>query len=286
MSVQTRSQSQTQIEQEFKIYICNGNSRGAKQILKNHPTIIISVNEEAFHMACFNGHLHIAQWVYELKPTLDISAKNEYAFKVACANGHLQVAQWLYRVKPTLDISAYNENAFRIACENGHLDVVQWLYQIKPSIDISADNEFAFRYACEKGHLKVAQWLYQIKPTLDILASNEAAFRWACAYGHLAVAQWIQSLNPNKYVILHVENNKINYRIIKTFNKSNTVLYKDQVDNCPICSETVCDIQTSCKHTFCESCIQTWFNSNQGQTCPYCRNCLSNTIFQPIMKHP
>ena len=217
---------------------------------------------------------------------MDISTYNEHAFRVACENGHLVVAQWLYDLKPTLDISAQNEYAFKMACYSGHLDVAQWLYYIKPTLNISADNENAFRYTCHNGHLQVAQWLYQSKPTLDISAYKEEAFRFACAYGHLQVAQWIQSLNPNKYVILHVENKKIKYRIIQTLNKINTIVYMDQLDNCPICSESVCDIQTSCKHTFCESCIQTWFNSNQGQTCPYCRNCLSNTVFQPIMKHP
>ena len=228
MSVQIRSQSQTQIvnddkfKGEFIICICNGNLRGAKQILKNHHTIISVNNEDIFRYACYKGHLHIAQWLYEIKPTLDISAEDDWAFKIACYNGYLQLAQWLYQIKLTLNISANTEEAFRLACLDGHLDV----------------------------------------------------------------AQWIQSLNLNKYIILHVENKKIKYRIIQTLNKSNTVLYKDQVDNCPICSETVCDIQTSCNHTFCESCIQTWFNSNQGQTCPYCRTCLSNTIFQPIMKHP
>ena len=74
------------------------------------------------------------------------------------------------------------------------------------------------------------------------------------------------------------------YNIIQTLNKSNTILYKEQLDICPICCETVCNLQTSCNHTFCESCIQTWFNSNY-KTCPYCRNCLSNTVFQPIATH-
>ena len=175
---------------------------------------------------------------------------------------------------------------FMIKINSGKLTDAQRILKNHPDINISTNNEYAFRTACENGHLQVAQWLYQSKPTLDISAYKEEAFRFACAYGHLQVAQWIQSLNPNKYVILHVENKKIKYRIIQTLNKINTIVYMDQLDNCPICSESVCDIQTSCKHTFCESCIQTWFNSNQGQTCPYCRNCLSNTVFQPIMKHP
>jgi hypothetical protein len=174
------------------------------------------------------------------------------------------------------------------------LQVAQWLYEIKPTLDISAKNEFAFRFACQNGHLVVAQWLYDLKPTLDISAYNEEAFRRACFNGHLQVAQFIQSLNPNKYMIVNVENNNgnndngyknINYKIIQTLNKINTILYKEQLDICPICSETECNLQTSCNHTFCESCIQIWFNSNQYQTCPYCRTCLRNAVFQPIATH-
>jgi hypothetical protein len=171
-----------------------------------------------------------------------------------------------------------------MACQNGHIQVAQWLFSIKPTLDISAENNYAFRMACQNGHIQVAQWLFSIKPTLDISAKHEYAFRLACQNGHLEVAQWIQSLNPNKYVILHVENKKINYRIVQTLNKSNTILYKEQLDICPICIETMCNLQTACNHTFCESCIQTWFNSNQYKTCPYCRTCLSNTVFQPIAK--
>jgi hypothetical protein len=165
--------------------------------------------------------------------------------------------------------------------------MAQWLYQIKPTLDISTGNEWAFQSACANGHLKLTQWLYQVKPSLDISAKNEYAFRRACVNGHLDVAQWIQSLNPNKYVI-KVDNNKnITYYIRHTINKSNTILilHKEQLDICSICSESLCDIQTSCNHTFCESCIQTWFNSNKDKTCPYCRACLTNAVFQPIATH-
>ena len=209
-------------------------------------------------------------------------------FQYMCKNGHLEYAQHILQFHPTFDISANNERAFRMACEQGHLEVVQWLYKIKPTINISKWNEHAFRWACENGHLEVAQWLYLSKPTLDISADNEEAFICACGYGHLEVAQWIQSLNPTKYIILNVvkqDNYKhILYKIVKTFNKRNTVLHMDYLEICPICIESSCDIQTSCNHTFCESCIQIWINSNKN-TCPYCRTCLENTVFQPIATH-
>jgi hypothetical protein len=58
---------------------------------------------------------------------------NKWAFIYACSNGYLVVAQWLYQIKPDIDISADNDCAFSRACENGHLKVSQWLYNLLPS---------------------------------------------------------------------------------------------------------------------------------------------------------
>jgi hypothetical protein len=266
-------------------YLCkNGHLEDAQRLYQIKPSSInISVNN--FWCACKNGQLHVVQWLYKIHPILNISL--DMLFQTACRYGQLEIAQWLYyEIHLYLDISAGNEEAFRYACQEGHLKVAQWLYQIKPTLDISADDEFAFRWACYNGHLEVAQWLYQVMPTINISVCNDNIFRFACCSGHIDIAQWIQSLNPNKYVI-KVENNKITYyniQHINTITKSNTILHKEHIEMCPICSESLCNIQSSCNHTFCESCIQTWFNSNQDKdkTCPYCRTCLINAVFQPI----
>ena len=128
-----------------------------------HSTNVINVhdrNEEAFLLACQHGHLAVAQWLYKLKPDLDISIEDEWAFCCACENGHLAVAQWLLEVKPDIDICCSiwtnrctsieyitdtwtdnhwsdlnNDTAFNKACQNGHIAVVKWLLQIKPDLD-------------------------------------------------------------------------------------------------------------------------------------------------------
>ncbi len=88
--------------------------------------------------------------------------------------------QWLYLIKPELNISVNEEDAFRFACFNGHLIVAQWLYSIKPDLNISVRNDFAFRGACFWGHLIVAQWLMQIKPNINT-AIDDYEFSLACS---------------------------------------------------------------------------------------------------------
>jgi ankyrin repeat protein len=207
-----------------------------------------------------------------VKPSLDISAEEDHAFQRACENGHLEVAQWLYQIKPTLDISAEEDYAFQWACANGHLQVAQWLYQIQPTLDISAENEQAFRSACGRGHLHVAQWLYQIKPTLDISVENDAAFRSVCIHSNLHFAQWLQSLRPDRYS-LTIMGHKINYyQIIQPLHyfEETVQLFDEEDKNCPICAENRVTVQTVCKHNYCRDCLTKWLSIHK--TCPYCRD--------------
>lgn len=51
---------------------------------------------------------------------------------------------------------------------------------------------------------------------------------------------------------------------------------------CPICQETTKDTKTtSCRHTFCVSCLDKWLMTNN--TCPMCRTQIrgSNTMERP-----
>ena len=68
---------------------------------------------------------------------IQINQKNyqrKTAFGLACENGYLEVAQWLFQMKPNIDIFSRNKEAFRSARKNGHLEIVEWLLDIKPSM--------------------------------------------------------------------------------------------------------------------------------------------------------
>ena len=114
-----------------------------------------------FTNACFTGNLTIAQRLYQIQPTLDISAKDECVFRRCCYRGHINVAQWLYQIKPTLDISVYNEQPFMSACMRDHLQLAQWLYQLKPAF---ADNDEHYYVAHFNNSLQILQWVHSLYP--------------------------------------------------------------------------------------------------------------------------
>ena len=185
------------MESQFINLCSRGDLLGAQQYLKFHPIIHISAAEQAFCYTCFNGHLHVIQWLLQIKPCINISVYNDLAFSNACTNGHLEIAQWL----------------LHISKERGK------------NINISAEHEYAFRWACFKGHLHVAQLLIQISKErgqdINISAVNDFAFRQACQYRHLAMAQWLQSFKPYLYVIHYDENGNYKDYYIRTKEEAN-----------------------------------------------------------------
>jgi hypothetical protein len=155
-------------------------------------------------------------------------------------------------------------------CKSGNLDQAKKFLEENenPTIDISVEYDCAFRYACWSGHLEVAKWLLEIKPTIDISAFDEEAFRYACFNRHLDVAKWFQSLFPKKYHIEVVDGKIISYKVTQII--QNTIkMEKEQIVMCLICQENLSDVQTSCKHLYCENCIETWLDKKSS--CPYCR---------------
>jgi ankyrin repeat protein len=118
----------------------------------------------SFIDACQNSNLHK---VKELFAKDDNAIEDcSTAFHVACYNCHLHIAKWLLSVEPSIDVRKYDDIAFRGACYNGHHAVAKWLLSIEPSIDVRANDDEAFCWACYKGHLHVAKWLQRLIPTL------------------------------------------------------------------------------------------------------------------------
>ncbi len=162
---------------------------------------------EKFIRACEEGNLRAAQYYFNKIPeslrSSYISADSFRPFRLACKYGHLGVAQWLFQIKPNIDIYARNNEPFLNACKNGHLNVAQWLYQksIERYQPIDIGDGYAFRQACSNGHLDIAQWLLQTDQSIDITAYNNEPFELACRNRHLNVAQWLASLKPEYDIV-------------------------------------------------------------------------------------
>jgi hypothetical protein len=97
-----------------------------------------------------------SKWLYSLSG-VNIRALNDEAFRLSCQNGHLSVAQWLFEVGGVDMILSKDYEAFRYACFGGHLPVAHWLYTVG---EIPSDvlQECLF----EAMHKRLKLWLQSI----------------------------------------------------------------------------------------------------------------------------
>ncbi len=126
----------------------------------------INYYNTAFYEACCTGQLHVAQWLYENQPMINIYKYTnlDSPFSVACIKGHLHVAQWLYKVQPDRNVSKYIDSTISMVCCNNHLDVAKWLLKVIPNVDLSAVCDWTCRYVCRYGMIDIALWLRTLYP--------------------------------------------------------------------------------------------------------------------------
>jgi hypothetical protein len=106
-----------------------------------------------------------------------------------------------------------------------------------------------------------------MEPDIIITARNCIAFRNACQNGHLELAQWLLQIKPHMYYIDVIPTIKIPIKVV-------AIVQKNEHDICCICYD-YCEIETQCKHSFCNTCIAKWINTN-NITCPICRQSMEN----------
>lgn len=263
------------------ITIIKGNLEMLKWINSLGVIDIHDNGDYIFRHTCSLGKLNIAKWIYSLG-NVNIHSYFDHAFVSSCVENHLDVAKWLYSLGG-INIHDDDDNLFKCVCQMGHINVAKWLYSLG-DIDIHSDNEGAFRISCCMKHLEIAKWLYSLG-NINIKANNNECFVIACMNNNIYIALWLVSLNHEQYK-LEINNNIItNWSIIKDMTLKGEKEI-NEINDCPICFISKCDIITNCNHQFCKDCLKKYINKQPDDikdiTCPYCRQ--TNMEFYNIKK--
>ena len=111
-----------------------------KYITNTHYTIN-EKGETAFHLACYRGHLKIANILMK-ELNIDLNLKNcdgQTAFQMACSYGKANIVEMMIDNKDSWNFDLKNKditgkNGFQLAKENGQIDVVNLIKKKIPSI--------------------------------------------------------------------------------------------------------------------------------------------------------
>ena len=176
----------------FRVACFNGILNVAKWLYDSYKSMIIKdtiFTKKLLGIVTIKGLINMVQWFYEIG-LVDSYKYRQNLFEKACKGKNLELTMWIYS-QGGIDIHNNSDSPFRIAC-GSYLETAKWLY-LFGEIDIHSNHEAPFHEACEKGKLVNAQWIYSLGG-VDIHTFEEYAFRIACESGHLSIAKWLYSL--------------------------------------------------------------------------------------------
>ncbi|KAJ3250560.1 hypothetical protein HK103_003390 [Boothiomyces macroporosus] len=112
-------------------------------------------NQEGFTKAAQFGHLELVK-LYLRHPRTRTWHSDDIAFRLSCEEGHMDVAQYLYdsgKVQP----NAYKNAAAQGAMANGHVIMIDWLRKL-PRVNIWAEDLKGFKRALDNNQLEMVEW--------------------------------------------------------------------------------------------------------------------------------
>ena len=172
----------------------------------------MSAIETDFIKLIKTGNLEEIQQFYN-NNTINISANQDDAFQIACYQGHIHVAKWLLNIKPDINFLQFVESVFQFTCigkpDKTLIDVAKWLVSIEPTIGVyilrqRVNYKKMFKNAC-KYRFELAQFLFDTKTEVRKYACKEKYFWAAIKKNQLDIATWLASLQQT--TITHVDEN-------------------------------------------------------------------------------
>lgn len=124
--------------------------------------------ERGFIDSCLCGHKNIAEWLLQNAPDLDIHAEDDAAFRLACVNGFLPIALWLYNLG-NVNIHSRDDIIFKKTLLSGKIEIVKFIYSLSESSSINLDWNELFTILCNQNQKLyqnnkiMAEYLYSIK---------------------------------------------------------------------------------------------------------------------------
>jgi ankyrin repeat protein len=169
------------------------------------------------------GNLEEIQQFYNNNNTINISVDLDDAFQIACYQGHVHVAKWLLNIKPDINFLQFVESVFQFTCigkpDKTLIDVAKWLVSIEPTVDVYTFRTYVnykklFKYAC-KHNFELAQFLFDTKTEVHEYARKDEHFLVAIKNNHHDIASWLASIQQP--TIIHVDENDDIFNMFKKF---------------------------------------------------------------------
>jgi ankyrin repeat protein len=172
------------------------------QALSESGAILLSVSIYGAQRSAVSISKEEIRELYEITPEKInfLSKENISWFFIACFNGQLDVAQFLFEnganVNETIGGGA---TPLLVACQNGRLDVVQFLLKNGADIDQATDSRTTpLLKACYNNHLKVVDLLLKYNPKINLAKKDGSTPLFvACKNGLLNIVLLLLSHGAN-----------------------------------------------------------------------------------------
>jgi hypothetical protein len=224
-----------------------------------------------------------------IKFLLDVIKLDEYfklEFRKICyyagGCGNLENLLWLIEYSESRDdiIKPNINKCFKALCSSRILTSVQYFYKMYSDKIVLNPPEFEqspLKNAIDSISPDVCKWLYSLY-AYDLTINNDQVFRDVVHENRyylddiVAMLRWLHELYPDRYDLVINRRGEIRYWNIRNLLSIIGTLCIDQseVETCSICYCADSEVITvPCKHMYCGSCIQRWYNTNTS--CPFCR---------------